>query len=974
MTRKTLTIFLALTLLLCASVGYGQGVQTATLQGTVVTTDGTGLPGVTVTVTSPALLGERQAVTGSNGSYILRGLPPGDYTARFELEGMQTISQKMTLALGLPATADATMRVSAVAEAITVTASAPSVLETTTKGTNITYDTVQQLPVVRTPTGIGSLAAGVTDRTPVGGQLSISGGVAWDNSFLINGVNMQDNIFGNTNNLFIEDAIQETQVLTAGISAEYGHFTGGVLNLITKSGGNTFTGSLRDNITNPDWLSLTPWEQGFRGEGAAPGTKAPHADKMSNVYELTLGGPIMRDRLWFFLAGRDEKSATANNTPVTGYAYTVNQTNRRPEYKLTAALGSNHTIQGDYINNPVNRDNEVQVTPIDTTAIAKNSTRENHGYSAFYQGVITGNLFAEARYSQKIFKFVNLGGTATNIVDSPMRSATRFPGNSAGTFNAPYFDATDPENRNNEQLFASLSYFLSTPRFGSHDIKAGWEEFVDTRTGGNSQSSTGYVFLIGYKVAGGAPALDGNGHLIPVFTPRSVNRTQETRIQRWIPTRGAQLDTTTQSFFINDRWNLGSHWTFNLGIRHEIVQSDATGNITAVDTTNTVPRLAASFDPQANGRYKFDATYAQYAGRYNPAIVGANSSVGSPSSLTGYYNGPAGEGRDFAPGFDPSNYVFYTASVGTLNRLFDENLHSPINEEWTLSGGMALPKGGWAKATFTDRKYKDFIEIFILKEKGCTNISLEGINVGCVDNQFYANTNGPKRHFQSIQFEARYDLTRKWGIEGNWTHQLKNHGNYEGEGGQTIPTSDFGDRPEMQSPRENPEGRLVQQYQQDKLRLWSTYNFDFNRFGNLTTGLIFRYDSPQIFSFNQSVNRSAISAGKDPGYNNEPSTVTIFWGDRGAGEYNATSLFDVSLQYSLPIWKITPWIKVDVRNILNDDTLITYNTTVNPDAASPVDEWGYPTGYTKAATFGRPTGNASYVRPREYLVYAGVRF
>ena len=101
------------------------------------------------------------------------------------------------------------MKVSAVTEAITVSGTAPTVLENTTVGANIKAETVQQLPVVRSPTGIANLAGGVTgdrggrDGTPVAGQLSINGSMAYDNNFLINGVNMQDNILGNTNNQFV---------------------------------------------------------------------------------------------------------------------------------------------------------------------------------------------------------------------------------------------------------------------------------------------------------------------------------------------------------------------------------------------------------------------------------------------------------------------------------------------------------------------------------------------------------------------------------------------------------------------------------------------------------------------------------------------------------------------------------------------------------------------------------------------------
>ena len=76
-----------------------------------------------------------------------------------------------------------------------------------------------------------------------------------------------------------------------------------------------------------------------------------------------------------------------------------------------------------------------------------------------------------------------------------------------------------------------------------------------------------------------------------------------------------------------------------------------------------MPRLGVSFDPKGDGKWKFDVTYAEYAGRYNPSIFGANTGVGNPALLYGYYVGPPGEGGGFAPGFDPNNYVFYDAIV-----------------------------------------------------------------------------------------------------------------------------------------------------------------------------------------------------------------------------------------------------------------------------------------------------------------------
>jgi outer membrane receptor protein involved in Fe transport len=120
-------------------------------------------------------------------------------------------------------------------------------------GANYKAAEIDALPTPRTLSGIAELAPGLTDNTPNAGQVTIAGGFAYDNVFLVDGVDVNDNLFGDPDNLFIEDAIEETQVLTSGISAEYGRFTGGVVNAITKKGGDIFSGSFRVNLTNPAW-------------------------------------------------------------------------------------------------------------------------------------------------------------------------------------------------------------------------------------------------------------------------------------------------------------------------------------------------------------------------------------------------------------------------------------------------------------------------------------------------------------------------------------------------------------------------------------------------------------------------------------------------------------------------------------------------------------------------------------------------
>ena len=123
-------LFACAALLFTASFAAAQGQQTGTLQGTVLDTSGLALPGATVTVTSPALQGERATVTGASGDYVLRGLPPGRYDARFELSGFATVTQTLTIALGLPTEFQAKLQPAGVTESVSVVGETTSTLVT----------------------------------------------------------------------------------------------------------------------------------------------------------------------------------------------------------------------------------------------------------------------------------------------------------------------------------------------------------------------------------------------------------------------------------------------------------------------------------------------------------------------------------------------------------------------------------------------------------------------------------------------------------------------------------------------------------------------------------------------------------------------------------------------------------------------------------------------------------------------------
>src|SRR6185369_5953931 len=153
-----------------------------------------------------------------------------------------------------------TLGQAAIAEEVTVVGTpAHVVTQTAQVATNFRQDLIATLPTNR-DINASVLMAPSVHATGAGGAYSIAGAMSFETLFMINGVSVSDNLRGQPYDLYIEDAVQETAVATAGISAEYGRFSGGVVNVITKSGGNLFSGSFRDSINNDSWRALTPFE------------------------------------------------------------------------------------------------------------------------------------------------------------------------------------------------------------------------------------------------------------------------------------------------------------------------------------------------------------------------------------------------------------------------------------------------------------------------------------------------------------------------------------------------------------------------------------------------------------------------------------------------------------------------------------------------------------------------------------------
>lgn len=274
----------------------GQITQTGTLNGTVYDHEKHVLPGVTVTIKSPALiLPQMDTLTTERGTFRFPALPPGDYTVTFKIPGFKTVVREgIKVTVGVTTTLEITLEQAPIEESITVIGQSPTVdIQRTMRTVSLTKEVLQNLPAARTLSAYFHLAPGVTGGT-------VHGSSERDNTFNIDGVNVTDPVTGTSAGGFSIDIMEELSVQTGGLPAEYGSVRGGVVNVITKSGGNRFSGSLIGFFRNKDLQSTNT--KGTIFEGQVGGFDYEFEPS------VTLGGPIIKDKIWFFLTGTIRKS------------------------------------------------------------------------------------------------------------------------------------------------------------------------------------------------------------------------------------------------------------------------------------------------------------------------------------------------------------------------------------------------------------------------------------------------------------------------------------------------------------------------------------------------------------------------------------------------------------------------------------------------------------------------------------------
>src|SRR5687768_8967019 len=292
----------ALVLVLSATHAVAQ-TQTGEIFGRV--TDGTGavLPGATVTLTSPALITPQTTGTAASGSYRFPNLPIGIYTVTFELGGFKRVVRtEVRIQAGFNAEVNGRLDLSSVEETVTVTGESPIVdTRSNTLGTNFGKELLEAIPSARDPWVILEQTPGmVMSVQNVGGNASGqqasfgAHGSTSNQQWNMDGATITDMAAGSSPTYFDFDSFEEIQITTAGGDASQ-EASGVAINFVTKSGGNTFRGSGRLFDSNKKFQSKnTPAEVAAQGGGAGN----PLKDVIE--YGVEMGGPIKKDKAWFW--------------------------------------------------------------------------------------------------------------------------------------------------------------------------------------------------------------------------------------------------------------------------------------------------------------------------------------------------------------------------------------------------------------------------------------------------------------------------------------------------------------------------------------------------------------------------------------------------------------------------------------------------------------------------------------------------
>lgn len=625
--------------------------DTGTLNGTVSDDEGLPLPGVTVAASSPSLmLPQISTATDERGFFRLPQLPTGEYKVVFTLDGFATlVREKIVVSLGSTSVLNVTLRASVLSETIIVVGQGPIVdIESTSIKVNIDRDLLQNIPSGRAYTSVLQMAPGVYSD---GGRPASHGSTVYDNDFNLDGVSISSPRSGMYSTVQVSyDIAEEFQVQSGGHNAEYGAVRGSFVNLISKSGSNDFHGEanfyFQDKSLQSDNTKGTPLEGTYVGFNYAYDAS------------LQLGGPIFKDRLWFFA----NFSQTYDEVFVEGYPYDKDTQvpddyrRRFPGLKFSWQINPSMKIVAGWNGWWALRNNR-SASRFRTEESTWKGVFKSQTFNISYSYIISNNMIFAARAAAAL---ADTDYYRKNDLPSYYETTTRLFSGGMGYDNL--------QLNNGFQFLSDFTYFIDD-LIGHHEFKTGVElswRHIGTEEiySKDPRNGIGYYF----ETRNGLP-----------YRAREYIRGKEI------------LDAYAHGFFVQDKWkpvnrlvlNLGARFDFQKGVvpkqgenRTPVVYGGVTYDprvlepITALSWKTVSPRLGVSYDLTGDAKTALKINFGRY---YLHAKTTYFNRLNPNGRMIAYYN----LNPDWSLG---TMYAFSAATAG----LIDPNLKPAYLDEFIL--------------------------------------------------------------------------------------------------------------------------------------------------------------------------------------------------------------------------------------------------------------------------------------------------
>jgi hypothetical protein len=606
---------------------------TGSITGSIKDEQGAVLPGVTVTLAGKQ--GTATQVTDSTGVYRFPALEVGTYQIVADVSGFSKATRtQLVISPGRELSIDLTLKVGGVSENVTVTGESPVVdVKSSATETTISQSLLFSAPITRTAINVLNYAPGINNSSAYGG------GAGSGNALLIDGVDTRDPQGGTAWTFYNYNVVEEIQFQGLGAPAEYGGFTGAVVNTITKSGGNRFSGLF-------DFFGTNSRLGGKNVPASVAEVNPSLADpaKVKHYADITtqLGGPIVQNKLFFFASAQ----RFLLETDPTGGVTKRHEVSPRLNFKLTWQPNPSNNITGHVQYDAYNIIGRAGVSPlIATDELTNREDAPEYVWMTQLRHLFNSNTFLEAKYTgwwgfydlnpeTKVSKHVNVN---TNLVTG-----------SQGWF---YYG-----DRGRNQVNTSVTHYAD--KFGRHELKFG-AEIERSTTRDRYGYNNGVVF---YEYGPGMP-----------YYAYSYGYDISAKNMR-------------QSVFAQDAWHATNRLTINGGFRGDFVQGAGKTGSNVYSSKNWAPRLGAALDLTGDNRTVVKGSYGlYYEGAQTQLFTSALPGIGD--YITYEFN----PNYTLGPVVDVKKYVPYKLASDIKHPRVDE---ATIGFERALTGSMRLSVTG----------------------------------------------------------------------------------------------------------------------------------------------------------------------------------------------------------------------------------------------------------------------------------------